>query len=279
MGELVHLGREHQQSVYDYLATAPIENVMMMGQILEEGISLSPYREFVGVRQNGAWGAVAYFSGDISLYATSPEAIDTLAHYALRRVPIVPRIIGRKDMVDRFWETFRDAPYPLLFDRHQLVYVLDREALRAEPEPSVRLARLDEAEQVAELASAMSLEEIQLDPLKEHPLSYLRLVQHRIRQKRYYVLEENGEIKFQVHLNAVTPYCGQVTGVYTPPPFRRHGYARRGMGEFCRQVLQRVPTMSLFVNDFNEAAIRLYEGIGFTRTLDYRAIFLDIGRI
>ena len=36
---------------------------------------------------------------------------------------------------------------------------------------------------------------------------------------------------------------------------------------------------SSFVNDFNEAAIRLYESIGFTRTLEYRAVFLDTGRI
>ncbi|MNT83794.1 hypothetical protein D3C72_2237180 [compost metagenome] len=46
------------------------------------------------------------------------------------------------------------------------------------------------------------------------------------------------------------------------------------MGEFCRQALTRAPRLCLFVNDFNTAAIRLYEGLGFKRVMDYRAIFL-----
>lgn len=275
VGELIQLKREHQGEIYDFLATSPIENVMLMGQILEEGLSSSPYREFIGYRAAGVWQGVAYFSGDITIFATSLEAVDAFARHALKRSPLVPRIISRKDVVDRFWETFRYAPYPLLFDRHQLVYTLDPADLRAAPEPALRQARLNEADQVARLASAMSLEEIQLDPLKEHPLGYFRLVQQRIRLGRYYVLEEQGQIKFQVHLNSLTPYAGQVTGVYTPPEFRRQGYAQRGMGEFCRQALTRAPKLSLFVNDFNRAAIGLYEALGFKQVMEYRAIFLD----
>ena len=113
-----------------------------------------------------------------------------------------------------------------------------------------------------------------MDPFRDHPLSYLRLIEHRIRMQRYYVLEDQGAIKFQVHLNSITPYVGQITGVYTPPLFRRQGWAHRGMGEFCRQALTRAPRLCLFVNDFNTAAIRLYEGLGFKRVMDYRAIFL-----
>ena len=273
-GELVRLRREDYDSVLRFLADSPIENVAMMGILLEEGLPGSGYREFVGYRAGGAWLAVACFAGDISLYATDMEAVDVVAEYALKRTPMIPRIIARKDVVDRFWQTLKRAPYPLQFDRHQLVYTLDREDLRAEPEPRLRLARPEEAEDVARLASAMSFEEIQMDPFRDHPLSYLRLIEHRIRMQRYYVLEEGGTIKFQVHLNSITPYVGQITGVYTPPAYRRQGLAHRGMGEFCRQALTRAPRLCLFVNDFNTAAIRLYEGLGFKRDMEYRAVFM-----
>ena len=274
-GEIVRLRREDLDAIYATLAASPIENVAMMGMLLDDG--LFGYGEFYGIRDRQRWVAVAYFGGDISLYATEAWAIDAMAEFALRRSPVIPRIIARKEVVDRFWETLKKAPFPLQFDRRQLVYTLDPQDLAAEPEPRMRLARPEEAEEVARLASAMSFEEIQMDPFRDHPLGYLRLIEHRIRLQRYFVLEEDGEIKFQVHLNSITPYAGQITGVYTPPEHRRRGYARRGMGEFCRQALERAPRLCLFVNDFNTPAIRLYEGLGFKYLMDYRAIFMRPG--
>jgi hypothetical protein len=252
-----------------------------MGLLLEEGLPGNLYREWIGYRDEGRWRGIACFSGDISLYAPDPSVIPPFAEYALVRMPMVPRIISRKETVDRFWEIFRRAPYPLLFDRHQLVYTLDPQDLPQQPATgSVRPARLDETVQVATLASAMSYEEIQMDPLKEHRYSYLRLVEERIEKQRYYVLEEGGEIKFQVHLNSITPYAGQITGVYTPPQHRGHGYGTRGMVEFCKLAFERAPRLCLFVNDFNRVAIRLYESLGFKACMDYRAIFLkEPGRV
>ena len=275
-GELVRLRREHQDSVLAFLETSPIENVMVIDRIREDGLPGRAYQEFVGWREGEAWCAVAFFSGDIALFAPDGRGVEPIARYALRRVPLVPRIISRRETVDRFWETFREAPYPVLFDRRQLVYTVDRAGLRAVADPCVRPATLDELDEVARLASAMSYEEIQMDPLRDHPIGYRRLIEQRIRLERYWVLVEDGRIKFQVHLNSLTPSAGQITGVYTPPEFRGRGYARRGLGAFCLAGLGITPTLCLFVNDFNTAALRLYESLGFTSCMEYRAIFLDV---
>lgn len=274
-GELVRLRREHQESVLAFLDGSPIENVMVIDRIREDGLPGRAYQEFLGWREDGEWRAVAFFSGDIALYSPDGRGVDEIAQYALRRVPMVPRIISRRDTVDRFWQTFQVAPYPILFDRRQLVYTVDAATLRAAPEPALRLATLDQLDDVARLASAMSFEEIQMDPLRDHPIGYRRLIEQRIRLGRYWVLVEGGEIKFQVHLNSLTAEAGQITGVYTPPAYRGHGYAKRGMGAFCREALALAPTLCLFVNDFNTAALRLYEGLGFVPAMEYRAIFLD----
>ena len=277
MGEIVRLAREHQESIYAYLAASPVENVMVLDRLLEDGLPGKPYQEFVAYRERNQWLGVMYFSGDISLYVTEERAVPPLAAYALARTPLVPRVISRKDTVDLFWETFRKLNLPVLFDRRQMVYTLQPEDLVAEPEPCLRLARLSEAREVATLASAMSYEEIWLDPFKEYPTSYLRLIEQRIRMERYYVMEMHGEIVFQVHLNSLTPHAGQVTGVYTPPQHRCKGYGARGMGAFCYQAFFRAPELCLFVNDFNTRAISLYEKLGFKEQLEYRAIFLDPG--
>ncbi len=248
---------------------------MVIDRIREDGLPGRAYQEFVGWREGGEWCAVAFFSGDIALFSPDGRGVEPIARYALRRVPMVPRIISRRETVELFWETFREAPYPVLFDRRQLVYTVDRAALRAAPEPLVRQATIDQLDDVAHLASAMSCEEIKMDPLRDHPIGYRRLIEQRIRLGRYWVLIEDGCIKFQVHLNSLTPQAGQITGVYTPPEFRGHGYARRGMGAFCLAALELAPSLCLFVNDFNVAARRLYEGLGFEEVMEYRAIFLD----
>lgn len=275
MGELVRLRREHQDSVLAFLGRSPIENVMVIDRIREDGLPGRAYQEFVGWREDGEWAGIAYFSGDIALYAPDPRAIEPLARYALRRHPFVPRIISRAETVDAFWQTFQEAPYAVLFDRNQLVYTLDPVDLVAAPEPALRLATLAEVDQVARIASAMSQEEIQMDPLREHPVGYRRMVEQRVRLGRYWVLVEDGEIRFQVHLNSLTADAGQITGVFTPPKHRGKGYAKRGMGEFCRQAFALTPRLCLFVNDFNVAARGLYEQVGFREHMRYRAIFLD----
>jgi predicted GNAT family acetyltransferase len=44
------------------------------------------------------------------------------------------------------------------------------------------------------------------------------------------------------------------------------------MRDLCRSLLQRVPTVCLFVRRENEAAIRVYEAIGMRRTITYRSV-------
>lgn len=284
VGDVVRLEATHLPSIAAFLGQAPIENVLLIDRLIEDGLPGRLYQEFVGYHEGADWLGVAYFSGDISLYIpgtvsaphdrATERTVTALATYALERQPLVPRVIGRKETVDAFWALFTMANLPLRFDRAQTVYVLGRNDLQAPNDPDLRLAVPLDCEQVAMLASAMSQEEIQMDPLAEHPMGYRRLIDQRIRQDRYYVLEDAGLIRFQVQLNAVTPQAAQVTGVYTPPEDRRQGYARRGMAALCHQALERSENLTLFVNDFNDAANGLYRALGFRPVMSYRAVFM-----
>ena len=49
------------------------------------------------------------------------------------------------------------------------------------------------------------------------------------------------------------------------------GYAQRGMRDLCRLLLERVPTVCLFVRPENAPAIRVYEAIGMQRHGSYRS--------
>ncbi|MEB3330084.1 MAG: hypothetical protein VKQ33_12710 [Candidatus Sericytochromatia bacterium] len=274
-GEVVRLRREHLSELVALLAGSPVENVMLLDRLHEDGLPGRPFQEFVGWRAGGVLRGVAYFSGDIAVYAPDPQAVAPLARYAVARRPLVPRIISREETVGLFWETFREVGLPLQFDRRQLVCVVRPGMVQAEDDVRMRPATLAQLDEVTANAAAMSLEEIQLDPMAEHPLGYRRLVEQRIRLQRYWVLTEGGRIRFQLHLNSLTDQAGQITGVYTPPEDRQQGWARLGLGAFCRVLLTHTPCLALFVNDFNTPALRLYAGLGFEPVLRYRAIFLE----
>jgi predicted GNAT family acetyltransferase len=62
----------------------------------------------------------------------------------------------------------------------------------------------------------------------------------------------------------VTSQTAQVQGVWVDPEFRGRGLASAAMAAVTRDALRRVaPTVSLYVNDYNIAARRVYARCGF----------------
>jgi ribosomal protein S18 acetylase RimI-like enzyme len=273
--ELRVLSAADLPSILAFLRTEPVENVALLDRFRTEGLSSGPYQESIGVWSGDRWLGLAHFGGDVSLFVPHLEAMPLLAEYAVRRTPVLPRVIAREATVQAYRQHFEVLGLPLLFDRPQRVLSLRPGQLSpsAPPDPGLRLARLEECDAQARIAAAMSLEEIQMDPLEAHPTAYPTLIAMRIMQRRYYLVARGGETVFQAHLNALCPEGGQVTGVYVPPPFRGQGLGKAGMAEFARRVLELTPVLSLFVNESNVRALALYRGLGFQDDLAYRAIF------
>ena len=62
----------------------------------------------------------------------------------------------------------------------------------------------------------------------------------------------------------ITRHTAQVQGVWTAPEWRGRGIASTGMAAVIRDTLKRVaPSVSLYVNDYNGPARRVYQRCGF----------------
>ena len=79
-------------------------------------------------------------------------------------------------------------------------------------------------------------------------------------------------IRFKSEASAWTPSAVQLQQVWTDPEARGQGFATRALQDLCRFLLERVPTVCLFVRPENAPALALYERIGMRQTHTYRSL-------
>jgi ribosomal protein S18 acetylase RimI-like enzyme len=180
-------------------------------------------------------------------------------------------IIGEEHAVDELWaEARRHMPDPRDDRPGQPVYVLE---LAPEPgETGLRAATLLDLELLVPACAAAHQEEIGIDPLRRDPEGFRWRTRTQIEESRSWIWLEQGVIAFKAEASAWTPSAVQLQQVWVDPRLRGRGYAKRAMRDLCRRLLERVPAVCLFVRPENDAAIRVYEGIGMRRTISYRSL-------
>ena len=90
-----------------------------------------------------------------------------------------------------------------------------------------------------------------------------------------WVLTRRGELVAYTGFNAKTRGIVQVGGVYTPPAFRRNGYARAAVAASLLLAREQGATRStLFTGVDNEGAVRAYTTLGYRAVGDFCLLLL-----
>ena len=196
---------------------------------------------------------------------TTPAAVAAFADLLGAEPRICSSIIGRADAVLDLWDRLGGHWGPARDVRpHQPLLVADREASIA-PDPEVRLVQPGEVDQLFPAAVAMYTEEVGVSPLLDDGgRGYRRRISDLVRSKRAYARFVGDRVVFKAELAIVTRRTTQVQGVWVDPEFRGRGLAASAMAAVLRDALRRVaPTVSLYVNDYNTPARRVYARCGF----------------
>jgi hypothetical protein len=178
---------------------------------------------------------------------------------------ICSSIIGRADAVLDLWERLGGHWGPARDVRpNQPLLIADDDPPIA-PDPQVRLVRGGEIDQLFPAAVAMYTEEVGVSPLLDDAgRGYRRRITELVRGKRAYARFAGNRVIFKAELAIVTRRTAQIQGVWMDPEFRGHGLAAAAMAAVVRDALRRVaPTVSLYVNDYNAPARRVYARCGF----------------
>jgi RimJ/RimL family protein N-acetyltransferase len=277
--QLVTLGPSHTRAVLDFLGREPIESVYLRGLIQRIGLVIGDRRgRFVGARRSdGALVGMMLLSPLVVPFTPEAEVAGEMGREAVRSRIAIRNIVGRRETVSALWAAMGEQrpPARLIRDR-QPVYWVDRDCFRPAGLPAdVRRAGFDDLDLVVEQGAAMMLEEVEEDPLVDRPIEYRRFVRERIARGDEFVWTDEEGLCFKCNVSSRTPDLAQIEGVFTPRERRRQGLALRGMSTLCARLLREIPRLSLYVNDFNVGAIRLYERLGFQRAFDCQSIFLS----
>lgn len=286
------LSRAHHQPVRRFLERDVVSNLFALSWLENYGIvpSKPGVFHYQGVfDERGELSAVSLVIADrlVLFDATDAESLERLAKHYADKMYHFHHVVSVRTLVDMFWDTYSDhSTLPQLRARlhsPQCMYVLTRarwqtwtQAQHFEPTP-LREARITEVDPVYFASATMHREETFEDPLKENPEVFRHHVRHRIEMGRTFVwMDHWNRLAFKADLSAQSRYGVQLSGVFTQPTFRNQGIATRAMASLCHILMHRgVPRITLYVNQDNTAARRVYEKIGFEYHDQYKTIFVS----
>jgi ribosomal protein S18 acetylase RimI-like enzyme len=247
-------------AILEFCAEDPIERVFL------EDVARRGLGRFTAVAGNGHLTALCHVGANVVPSGTGCDAFAEVAARGRARM-----LIGEEEAVSELWTAARwRMPEPREDRPGQPVYVLEQPP--APGESGLREATIRDLHLLVPACAQAHFEEIGLDPLRRDPEGFRWRTQAQIGEGRSWIWVEDGVILFKAEASAWTPSAVQLQQVWVDPSRRNHGYAQRGMRDLCRRLLERVPTVCLFVRAENAPAIRVYEAIGMRRTITYRSL-------
>jgi len=260
----------NEHAALAYLAAAPHDGVFIAHMLRNDVTPATRSRLFACVDDGGVCG-VAYFGRQIAI-ACDPDRVAPFAVEA-RRHSGERMLLGPRAAVEAYWELVRPwHAKPRLVRQRQFVMTLDRAHLRhADRSVTVRHARPDEWMAVADNSAEMIRGELDYDP-RSRSGAFSSNVRTMIDDRLWWVGESLGRLCFFCNVGPWTPQIAQLQGIWTPPEYRGRGLATSALGAICDRLLHDTPTLSLYVNDFNESAIALYHRVGFETVSEFQTL-------
>lgn len=253
-----------------YLARSPYLNVFLTHVLLHDPATI--VRRSIAVALDGSNViGVAYCGRQVAI-AAEPAAIEGFGEHAKRHRG-ERMIVGPRETVREFWKAVAGwHAAPRLVRDRQFVMAVDRKRLRSHKSRIVvRQAKIDEWRAVADGSAQMIRQELAYDPRRGSP-EFAAGIRYMIERNLWWVGTVNGQLCFFCN---VGPWCDrtiQLQGIWTPPELRGKGFATASLAAICDRLLEVSPTISLYVNDFNESAVALYRRVGFEHVGDFQTL-------
>jgi uncharacterized protein len=262
------------------LESEPVANAFVTSRVQIAG--LDPWRlggEMWGWYADGRLRSLCYSGANLVPICATPEAVRAFADRARRAGRRCSSIVGPAEPTAQLWRLLEPGWGPAREVRaNQPLMVTESPSAEVTPDPLVRRIRKDEIELLMPACVAMFTEEVGYSPVAaDGGAVYRGQVTSLVASGRSFVRIDEGAtgpaVTFKAELGSVTREAVQVQGVWVRPERRGEGLAAPGMAAVAGIVRAEVaPVVSLYVNDFNERAIRAYRRVGFREVGTYATV-------
>lgn len=258
-----------------FLALRPIHTVYLSSTIRDNGIE-SPLNRgtFYGCRDSkGILHGVALIGHATLIESRCMAATKAFARLT-RESDSTHMIMGELSHVKEFWLNYsqdqsdsRLACRELLFEQRWPVPVHP-------PVADLRLATPADLDLIVPVHAAMAEAESGINPLHKDPEGFRARCARRIERGRVWVIIRDGRLVFKADVQCETDQVAYLEGLYVAPEDRNQGIGLRCLSQIGRELLQRVYSVSLLVNEKNSGAQALYRRAGYKLRSIYDTIFL-----
>jgi uncharacterized protein len=258
---------EDLPGVTEVLSRDPVADVFVASRV--QAVGLDPARlggEMWGFVADGRLEALCHAGANLVPVQAGDEAVRAFADRARRQGRRCASIVGDRAAVAALWGELEPAwgPAREVRDPQPLMAISSAPVVAADP--GVRPVGMEDLDVLLPACVAMFTEEVGISPLGvDGGVAYRGRVAELVRAGRAFARIEDGRVLFKAEVGSASTAACQVQGVWVPPELRGRGLAAPGMAavvELAREAV--APVVSLYVNDYNEAARATYRRVGFT---------------
>lgn len=276
------LGAADRGDALEVCAQDAVASVLATVQVEALGLRGSYGSKLLGLEDaHGRLDALCWSGANVIPVGVPEDRIPALAAYLARQGKRCSSLVGDAEQVLGLWDILQHSwPRPREVRAEQPSLAIGA-PVAAAADPQVRPARRDEFGIVVPASVAMFTEEVGYDPTRMGR-AYEARVEELIRGGRTYIRTEPVDpdwregprrVVFKADVGALALGVAQIQGVWVAPDRRGHGLATAGMAAVVGHVRRDfAPTVSLYVNDYNSAALALYRKLGFVRVGTYATV-------
>ena len=275
-GNVRVLNRKDLPAAIRVLSINPIENVMVAARVRAAGLEQSSLGcPIWGFERDGVLRALCHVGSNMVPVNADAEAVAAWVDFAGPRRPCAS-IIGPSTVALDLWRQLSDRWGPAWRDvrnirPHQPVLAISKDP-QVTPNPGVRKVTLEQWDAYFEAAVRMYTEEVGVSPVQGNPAGYRFYIRQLITSGRAFGLFDRNRVLFKADLGSVSGSVCQVQGVWLEPELRGRGLSAAAMAAVVQLARKVVPTVSLYVNDYNLPARASYARVGFSEVGEFATI-------
>lgn len=265
-----------EKEVLAFLASRPLHTVWMAGLIRDNGL-VSPLNRGIFYACRNAAGEIEGVAlvGHATLFeARTGAALAAFARLAQSHAR-AHMLLGEQERIAQFWQHYATGGQRARILCRELLFEIRWPVGVRGSVKGLRLATLADLDLVMLAQAGMACRESGVNPMQVDPVGFRLRCARRIEQGRVWVMVENGELVFKADIISETPEVIYLEGIYISSHERGQSYGLRCLSQLSRNLLARVASVCLLVNEQNKDAQAFYQSAGFQFRHPYETVFLQ----